>query len=168
MKIKFTIRRCESFVLCQTISCSNIFNPPVVRPPRSVLCHHSLLFSRPVSLSGSRFEKLIDAQHNSCPGKHWTYFHHRRVLPAPVRQTAASNHKHICTLTCTQAHSENTSLILCGFLLKACAPRFHLISLWWIHKFQFNKVYRLHWHNHWNWRFTQRGKSNNDAHTTAL
>lgn len=83
--------------------------PTFLSPLWSPLYLSSLIYSFPSRcLCGSRFVWFIETNHSSCPCKHLSYFH-SFSLSNPVGPTTASDHKHTCTFTSTEAHSGNKS-----------------------------------------------------------
>lgn len=90
--------------------------PTFLAPLWSPLYLSSLIYSFPSRcLCGSRFVWFIETNHSSCPCKHLSYFH-SFSLSNPVGPTTASDHKHTCTFTSTEAHSGNKSpAFLCFF-----------------------------------------------------
>lgn len=106
-KKKWTIKRHKYTFLASTDFPRQAVSIPVpIASPSAVIARS--LTPVPDALAARRFAQFNETNHSSCPCKHSSYFHSSSPSK-PVWQTAASDHKHKCTLTCTEAHSGNKS-----------------------------------------------------------
>ena len=107
-KKKSTIERHEHiFLASNDLPRQAVFIPVPITSPSAVVARS--LTPVPVALAALRdLREFIETNHSSCPCKHSSCFHSSSPSE-PVWQTAASDHKHKCTLTCTEAHSGNKS-----------------------------------------------------------